>query len=233
MKNKLLILGAASLLAIGGGLTFALLNKAQQFKSANAIDKSISFDAAFVKTNEETKDNFDQYYYSSPFEKRITAPGNSGIDIKVYARGKANSSPGTERTNSGFAFGETFDGNGSFLCGYQDSVYDAQLIIEVGVNNLTSFNFDVALGNQFESDTTSNLFTLTATYFDENGDQIGSTYINDLHPYGGRTASGIFIDPAQVNNKIIRKVIFVLDANNYVSPNEPIIIYALGLNWSC
>ena len=149
MKNKLLILGAVSLLAIGGGLTFTLLHKIQPFNSANATSKSIIFNNAFVKTDEQTKGNFDPYYYSAPFEKTIAAPENSGIDMKVYARGKANNSTATERTYSGFAFGETFgqqDNEKSFLCGYQDDIYDAQLCIEIGINNLNMFMVDYYLG---------------------------------------------------------------------------------------
>ena len=233
-NNKVVIFAVASTLVVGSGFAFMLLTKANSFTLTKATDKSITFNKGLV-TGETYgsyfQNNGGTYSHSQPLQLTLPYAGTSGIDMKVYARGKVVSDPANvpatnaQRTDTGFCFGN----QNHFVTTYADQIYDAQLTLEIGLNNLTMVDIAYSLGDGISGDTTSTEVTRTITVYDENGDMIEEpvTETDELHGLPFRIGWFNFTE------SIVHKVVITLEGNNFVSPNAPLSIDEVAFNWSC
>ena len=234
--NKFIVFATASSVVVGSAFAFMLFTKGNNFVLAKAKSKEISFSKSLVTNNPTVFQNDGgTYSYNQPFERSIPTGQGSDIDVKIYARGKVVSgkdnppAASAERTYTGFCFGN----NDAFVSGYQDKVYDAQICIEVGINNITGYDVSYTLGDFTENDTNSSFFNLTVTLFDINGDQIGEPAVFDDGDTAGRLSGISWSKNMFPDLPEIHKMTFVFDANNYVSPIEPIYVNEMNFYWSC
>lgn len=210
MKKGLLIANIASVIAVTGGLSFAVANenKGIRYEAAKATEKSFTFDASVGNAQFETS--------SAWLKRSVVTNISSNLETEIYLTDGFN--------NHTMVFGD----DGNFVRnGSTDS--SLSFLMTIGANNITSVS--VTFGLNKVSHTVANEVQCGIYLMDKDGDRVdetatSTTQLNkDLVLTWNKELSDEF--------KAVSVDISVAALHGSVYYEEPLYIKSVTLTWDC
>ena len=211
MKKGLLIASIASVMAVAGGLSFAVANanKGIRYEAAKAAEKSIVFDGTHSLPSPAG-------VFEAPNSYQVTSYTGAGDPVNVK----------TEAILPGGGAQTSYEvGGDHFMSNYfADGSSNARLITTIGLNNITALSIDYGTSiNQYMS--------VDVYLYDEIGNQIGNAGDNTGSDIAMTKTFNVDLASLSLTEDIRKAEIWVIPFMQ--SDNGTYFIHSISATWSC